>query len=69
MVSEDAASEVRTPQPMARKAPTLDRVYERSEEQERKEVTASWSKQIGVDGSLEQDRMEGVAEEEWMDDA
>ncbi|CAD6187798.1 unnamed protein product [Caenorhabditis auriculariae] len=34
---------------------------------DRKEVTASWSSKIDVDKRLEQDRMEGVAEEEWIE--
>ncbi|KHN79016.1 Coronin-B [Toxocara canis] len=36
--------------------------------EDRKLVEMSWSNRIGVDLTLEQDRMQGVDEEEWVDD-
>lgn len=63
-----AAQPMAPPQPMPRRLP-VEKLYERDEDQQRKDVAASWSNRIVVDSALEQDHMEGVAEEEWMDDA
>ncbi|CAJ0942073.1 unnamed protein product, partial [Mesorhabditis belari] len=38
------------------------------DEEVKREVEASWSHKIDVDHALEQDQMEGVAEEEWIDE-
>uniref|UniRef100_F1L1Q3 Coronin-7 n=1 Tax=Ascaris suum TaxID=6253 RepID=F1L1Q3_ASCSU len=40
----------------------------KSAREDRKLVEMSWSDRIGVDLTLEQDRMQGVDEEEWIDD-